>query len=35
MALQYPLLFPYVEDGYMFGIPYRSFVGGNLGKGNQ
>ena len=32
MALQYPLLFPYGEDGYMFGIPYRTFVGGNSRK---
>uniref|UniRef100_A0A2N9J2K3 ATP-dependent DNA helicase n=1 Tax=Fagus sylvatica TaxID=28930 RepID=A0A2N9J2K3_FAGSY len=32
MALQYPLLFPYGEDGYMFGIPYRNFVGGNSRK---
>jgi hypothetical protein len=32
MALQYPLLFPFGEDGYMFGIPYRNFVGGNSRK---
>ena len=30
MALQYPLLFPYGEDGYMLGIPYR-----NLNRSNS
>ena len=29
MALQYPLLFPYGEDGYMLGIPYRNLNGSN------
>ncbi|XP_030964293.1 uncharacterized protein LOC115985491 [Quercus lobata] len=32
MALQYPLLFPYVEDGYMLGIPYRNLNGSNSRK---
>ena len=27
MALQYPLHFPYGEDGYMLGIPYRNLNG--------
>ena len=29
IALQYPLLFPYGEDGYMLGIPYRNLNGSN------
>ncbi|XP_030928349.1 uncharacterized protein LOC115954586 [Quercus lobata] len=32
MALQYPLLFPYGEDGYMLGIPYRNLNGSNSRK---
>ena len=32
MALQYPLLFPYGEDGYMLGIPYKNLNGSNSGK---
>ncbi|XP_075633303.1 uncharacterized protein LOC142605745 [Castanea sativa] len=32
MALQYLLLFPYGEDGYMLGIPYRNLNGSNSRK---
>ena len=32
MALQYPLLFPYGEDGYMLGIPYRNLNWSNSRK---
>ncbi|KAL0004915.1 hypothetical protein SO802_012476 [Lithocarpus litseifolius] len=32
MALQYPLLFSYGEDGYMLGIPYRNLNGSNSRK---
>ena len=32
MALQYPLLFPYGEDEYMLGLPYRNLNGSNSRK---
>ena len=32
MELQYPLLFPYGEDGYMLGIPYRNLNWSNSRK---
>lgn len=28
MAMQYPILFPYGEDGFSLGIPYRQISSG-------